>query len=158
MALIKCPDCGKEISDQTKACPNCGRPISANQEKQKQNATARPSAKTIIMVVGIIAAIIAMVFIYTNFIQKKYDSKEQMASAAQGHWVHYWNSGAKCYELFIEGDYLEKYSYDTTGYKSYKTNYGDIEWNIHTGKFSCGGETYTLNSFSIVDEYDNEYR
>lgn len=26
MALIKCPDCGKEFSDQAVACPNCGRP------------------------------------------------------------------------------------------------------------------------------------
>ena len=26
MALIKCPDCGEEFSDQAAACPNCGRP------------------------------------------------------------------------------------------------------------------------------------
>lgn len=24
MALIKCPECGKEISDEAKICPNCG--------------------------------------------------------------------------------------------------------------------------------------
>ena len=24
MALIKCPECGKEISDKAKKCPNCG--------------------------------------------------------------------------------------------------------------------------------------
>lgn len=27
MALIKCPECGKEISDRAAACPNCGCPI-----------------------------------------------------------------------------------------------------------------------------------
>lgn len=27
MALTKCPDCGKEISDKADACPNCGCPI-----------------------------------------------------------------------------------------------------------------------------------
>lgn len=27
MALITCPDCGREISDQAAACPNCGRPV-----------------------------------------------------------------------------------------------------------------------------------
>lgn len=27
MALIKCPECGKEISDQAPACPNCGYPM-----------------------------------------------------------------------------------------------------------------------------------
>jgi zinc-ribbon domain len=26
MALVTCPDCGKEISDQAPACPSCGRP------------------------------------------------------------------------------------------------------------------------------------
>ncbi len=28
MALIKCPECGKEISDKAAACPNCGCPLS----------------------------------------------------------------------------------------------------------------------------------
>ena len=27
MALIKCPECGKEISDQAANCPNCGFPV-----------------------------------------------------------------------------------------------------------------------------------
>ena len=28
MALIKCPECGKEISDKAAACPHCGLPLS----------------------------------------------------------------------------------------------------------------------------------
>ena len=28
MALIKCPECNREVSDKAKACPNCGCPIS----------------------------------------------------------------------------------------------------------------------------------
>jgi hypothetical protein len=31
MALITCPDCSKDFSDQAKACPNCGRPSRASQ-------------------------------------------------------------------------------------------------------------------------------
>jgi zinc ribbon protein len=27
MALISCPECGKEVSDQAPTCPNCGAPI-----------------------------------------------------------------------------------------------------------------------------------
>ena len=27
MALIKCPECGMEISDKASSCPNCGCPI-----------------------------------------------------------------------------------------------------------------------------------
>ena len=30
MAMILCPDCGKQLSDQARNCPNCGRPIIAN--------------------------------------------------------------------------------------------------------------------------------
>lgn len=37
MALIKCPDCGKEISDLAEACIHCGRPIQPrNKKKYKQ--------------------------------------------------------------------------------------------------------------------------
>ena len=27
MSLIKCPECGKEISNQAESCPNCGYPL-----------------------------------------------------------------------------------------------------------------------------------
>lgn len=27
MALVKCPECGKEVSDNAKTCPNCGRAL-----------------------------------------------------------------------------------------------------------------------------------
>lgn len=27
MAMIQCPECGKEISDQAQTCPHCGNPI-----------------------------------------------------------------------------------------------------------------------------------
>lgn len=30
MALIKCPECGKEISNKAQTCPNCGYPIQNN--------------------------------------------------------------------------------------------------------------------------------
>lgn len=35
MALVKCPECGKEISDKARKCPHCGYPL--NEEKQKSN-------------------------------------------------------------------------------------------------------------------------
>ena len=35
MALIKCEECGKEISDKAKTCPNCGFPL--NEESKKEN-------------------------------------------------------------------------------------------------------------------------
>ena len=37
MALIKCPECGKEISDRAVSCPNCGFPL---KEGQYDNITS----------------------------------------------------------------------------------------------------------------------
>lgn len=33
MALIKCPECGAEISDKAPKCPKCGRSIKNNNKK-----------------------------------------------------------------------------------------------------------------------------
>ena len=35
MALIKCAECGKEISSKASACPNCGNPIEKEKKKVK---------------------------------------------------------------------------------------------------------------------------
>ena len=44
MALIKCPDCGKEFSEYAECCPECGCPVDAakesNVEKKPQEETA----------------------------------------------------------------------------------------------------------------------
>lgn len=38
MAMIKCPECGKEISDKANSCPNCGYTFikNINESKRKQ--------------------------------------------------------------------------------------------------------------------------
>jgi len=41
MALIKCPECGKEVSTAAHACPACGFPVA--KEMSNQTATASPS-------------------------------------------------------------------------------------------------------------------
>ena len=37
MALIKCPECGEEISSMVKTCPNCGCPINDSPENSNQS-------------------------------------------------------------------------------------------------------------------------
>lgn len=46
MALIKCPDCARDVSDQAPACPNCGRPIAARPSGMGDPA-ARAAAETV---------------------------------------------------------------------------------------------------------------
>ena len=36
MALIKCSECGREISDKAAACPGCGAPVSPSGEQRSE--------------------------------------------------------------------------------------------------------------------------
>ena len=37
MALINCPNCGKEVSDKAKACPNCEHKLIENVDEKKES-------------------------------------------------------------------------------------------------------------------------
>lgn len=70
MALVKCPDCSKEVSDQAPACIHCGRPLkqavqpgSAKAvEKGVQRSRFRYEAGTAIGSLGVIFGIIVCLF------------------------------------------------------------------------------------------------
>lgn len=40
MALLKCPDCERDVSDKAASCPNCGSPISTNQSAVQTSTSA----------------------------------------------------------------------------------------------------------------------
>lgn len=42
MALITCPECGKEISDKAKTCPNCGAPVEVKAEIPEIEVQSKP--------------------------------------------------------------------------------------------------------------------
>lgn len=67
MALIKCPDCGKEVSEHAITCPNCGYPIA----KYKMNTNSNtkrlinnkiPIRKYIKYIIPIVVVIIIIIF------------------------------------------------------------------------------------------------
>lgn len=43
MALIKCPECGNDVSDTAQSCPHCGAPIKGSAEA---HATGTPITTT----------------------------------------------------------------------------------------------------------------
>lgn len=45
MALIKCIECGKKISDSEEKCPNCGKELSL-EDKQKGFCLMRKSKRS----------------------------------------------------------------------------------------------------------------
>ena len=73
MALIKCKECGHEVSDRASACPNCGCPIAGETpEPQNDVVEAEPiyyeeeeaTNKWLYVIIGVLVAIIIMGGIY----------------------------------------------------------------------------------------------
>lgn len=59
MALIKCSECGKEISDKTKKCIHCGNKIKKNKKKINQNLLIIIIVAAVLLVLGVIIAVFA---------------------------------------------------------------------------------------------------
>lgn len=59
MALIKCPECGKEVSENAVACPNCGSPITKQTQNTKNEGSRKSFASRFFLVIGI--ALIAFI-------------------------------------------------------------------------------------------------
>ncbi len=67
MALINCPECGKEVSDAAELCPNCGYSIKKHKKK--------PQTKKIIMIAAVAIAILISSLIV--FFVNRLDAEEQ---------------------------------------------------------------------------------
>lgn len=92
MALINCPECGKEVSDKAGNCPNCGCPITPVNVEVKQNNVVEPVTNTgaspkkkvnpilfvIIGVVVVVAIIIAVVVSGNLKKSKTYDEAQSL--------------------------------------------------------------------------------
>ena len=59
MALIECPECGREVSSSAAACPECAYPVGAGTPSVRTRAvsgsTRRPWWKTAVSIVGRLA-------------------------------------------------------------------------------------------------------
>lgn len=80
MAIIKCPECGKDVSDKATVCPNCGCPQeelkkSVKIEKEEKNVEEitnkndekpKTNLKPIIIVVVVVLALIGLALLVTN--------------------------------------------------------------------------------------------
>lgn len=65
MALINCPECGKEISDKATTCPNCGCPVAKRIEEQSENQSGHLSYMRIMF--SILLIVTAVFVIYQSF-------------------------------------------------------------------------------------------
>lgn len=64
MALIKCPECDKEISDKASVCPSCGCPIHKGGDENGSNlVVVKPKSKQLFLIVCVCIAILLAVVI-----------------------------------------------------------------------------------------------
>lgn len=54
MALMNCPECGKEVSDSAEQCPHCGFPIA----KQNDRTPRKIKGLEICFIISLIACIV----------------------------------------------------------------------------------------------------
>lgn len=77
MALIKCPECGKEISDVAESCPNCGYPIKGQQQIGDSDGLGKgQETKKLKTVLFIVVGIILVVIVY-GLLQKQTDQQQR---------------------------------------------------------------------------------
>ena len=53
MALVTCPDCKREVSDQAPVCPGCGRPmkpVSSSPPESDRDAVRRSVGRTMVAI------------------------------------------------------------------------------------------------------------
>lgn len=63
MAIINCPECGKEVSDRAKMCINCGCPI---KDKTSEPQLLSENRKSIIQIIGLT---VGLFFIFVGIIR-----------------------------------------------------------------------------------------
>ena len=62
MALIKCPECGKEVSDKAKSCTNCGFPMN------KYSDNNRFPIITIVSFLFMTLFVLSMIFLHVGWV------------------------------------------------------------------------------------------
>lgn len=84
MALVKCPECGKEVSDKAVSCPNCAYPFEksnhvVNELKRQSENTIICQKKKVFKVFLMLTIICSACWIIMFFWQM--ENKEEIASA-----------------------------------------------------------------------------
>lgn len=114
MALIKCPECGKQISDKAGSCPNCGWKVQLNSKQRKSVSDTQinkkednlippsrdkksffASPKGIILIVIVSIVLVGVAYLFCTVIPEQkyysyrveYTSEEEMLDDLCGKWI-----------------------------------------------------------------------
>lgn len=161
MALIKCPECGREISDKAGKCPECGYPIKVSshsimkgiQNKLIFNTTKR---RIIIVTVAICIIILTLIGIINNnplkkslrLINKDLDTKVEWVEAA------YQKKNSVCVVSIRKGiadDYAVVFLDSKT--VSYESMWDDYEDYIDEWKYKWSKNGKSDKELKKITEY-----
>ncbi len=81
MALITCPECGKEVSDRAASCPHCGCPL------ETASAGAVPAASKKKLALFVCAAVVAVAAVVAITLSIKRSAQEAAAVAAHDEYI-----------------------------------------------------------------------
>ena len=131
MALIQCPECGKEISDKVKACPFCGYPMEEDAGAPQPVAVTSISiqsdpAKRKKLITGVIAAVVVIIIAIAGFFAMQ-------SSKAANERANYISGGAQAEDVCN----LTKSVWYNSIFEEY-----DLETNKYTRKNNGAGSFY----------------
>lgn len=168
MALVNCPECGKEVSESAVSCPNCGYGVANHfneikKEMLKEHLQFEIAEKKkklvkklkIIIPCAVVAVGVAVGFAVNSAVLSKrmtFETEEDMYNYLCG--VYCWNYDDRNYLLFNEYGLVERI------WTTINSCVGDseIELSPSRGKFKFYYNDYTISSDgNIVDSDGNIY-
>lgn len=157
MALIKCPECGKKISDKASACPNCGCPVQISTIKVDDEMRTHKDKRRFIVPFFTISIII-FIICYPFFNTKPNDLSDSHYKAAckvleiTDDYLDYTITADECY------DKIETIQSTLNGYNSNVTEDVIVESQIFNLKIniSSANRKSSDTTFNDIVESRNE--
>ena len=160
MALINCPECNHEISDQAKACPHCGCPV--KKKVTRADEQTKKNVKVFALILGAAILVVAAILLFGGQSKGKPDDISsqhyQYALKAIEYVDQYLDYEISVYEAYNLLKDLESQSAlpetehgDATYYKNYVVEFN--VWVIQTDLFRMYSDSI-LDSSDSTDYYD----
>lgn len=150
MALINCPECGKEISDSSEKCIHCGYPLKPIMHEKK----VKPKKKKEIIIGVIVTAIVIPVILIAFFIENL--KKAQICKAEGCNKAVYANG--YCIEHYGDvrnGKVVDTYSTSTDGgNKGFAENEETVTMFTKNSKISTDSIEFTLTGYTIASKIE----
>ena len=148
MALIKCPECGREVSDSAKACPGCGYAI--NKQSEMPSIGNEQNKTKIIIGIIIAVAVIIIIAIVSSNAKKKNDYNRRNSYS-------YSYSGGSDYSY--GGSSSTSKNDESTIFRNLDINDFSCSSGKYSGTMQCkvtNNYSYTVNGYFRVNFYDSK--